>query len=251
MRPLVLAPLVLLGCPSPGASQGGDSGTRAAKTPAAEDAAADEPAEARAYRAELLRGLAGEIGSARVLAVMGRVPRQLFVPGASLELAYVDAPLPIGYGQTISQPTVVAIMTEALELEGRERVLEIGTGSGYQAAILSLLAAEVYTIELVEPLAEEARVRLLRHGYANVHVRAGDGYKGWPEHAPFDRIIVTAAPDVLPPVLLEQLAEGGILVAPVGAVSRTQRLFRYRKIKGQIAREDLGAVRFVPMVPGR
>jgi protein-L-isoaspartate(D-aspartate) O-methyltransferase len=160
----------------------------------------------------------------------------------------MDMPAPIGYGQTISQPTVVAIMTEALELTGDERVLEIGTGSGYQAAILSLLAAEVYTIELVNELAEEARGRLRRLGYTNVHVRAGDGYRGWPEQAPFQRILLTAAPDVMPRVLPRQLAEGGVMVAPVGPRALTQRLIRFRRTRGHLHSEDLGSVAFVPMV---
>lgn len=204
--------------------------------------------EARAYRGELLRELTREIRDARVLNVMGRVPRHLFVPGASLRRAYLNEPAPIGYGQTISQPAVVAIMTEALELDGRERVLEIGTGSGYQAAIISLLTSEVYTIEVVEELAQDARARLLQLGYANVHVRAGDGYAGWPEEAPFARILVTAAPDEVPPVLLDQLAENGILVAPVGPRAGIQSLLRYRKTGALVSCEDLGPVRFVPMV---
>jgi len=209
-----------------------------------------ESEEARTYRAELVRELAGEIKDKRVLDAMGRVSRHLFVPGISIRRAYWDAPAPIGYGQTISQPTVVAIMTEALELRGHERVLEIGTGSGYQAAVLSLLASDVYTIEIVKELAEEARARLVRLGYLNVHVRAGDGYKGWPEHAPFDRVIVTAAPAEVPQALLDQLRDGGILVAPVGSSDWTQRLLRYRKIGSHISQEDLGAVQFVPMVTG-
>ncbi len=206
--------------------------------------------EARAYRIDLVRQLTAEIRDARVLDAMLRVPRHLFVPGVSLRRAYLNQPEPIGYGQTISQPTVVAMMTEALDLEGRERVLEIGTGSGYQAAILSLLAADVYSIEVVEELASESRERLARLGYANVHVRAGDGYAGWPEEAPFDRVIVTAAPAEVPRALVEQLAEGGILVVPVGADPWTQRLWRYRKAGGRATGEDLGGVRFVPMVEG-
>jgi protein-L-isoaspartate(D-aspartate) O-methyltransferase len=250
VRPLFIAPLVLFGCQPATASQTGDSGSRPLSSADARASVAGDSDEARAYRAELVRGLAREIKDARVLDAMGRVPRHLFVPGASLARAYMDDPVPIGYGQTISQPAVVAIMTEALELQGRERVLEIGTGSGYQAAILSLLASQVYTIEIVKALAEEARVRLLRLGYANVQVRAGDGYKGWPEQAPFARILVTAAPDEVPRALLDQLAEGGVLVAPVGPSGWTQRLLRYRKVAGRFSTEDLGAVRFVPMVPG-
>lgn len=208
-----------------------------------------DPDEARELRAELVRELTDEIHDARVLEVIARVPRHLFVPGASLYRAYVNHSVPIGYGQTISQPYVVGAMTEALELTGCERVLEIGTGSGYQAAILSPLAAEVYTIEVVKELADEARALLLRLGYANIHVRAGDGYAGWPEEAPFDRIIVTAAPEEVPAALFDQLAEGGILVAPVGPSGWTQSLLRYRKSGGLLSFDDLGAVRFVPMVP--
>jgi protein-L-isoaspartate(D-aspartate) O-methyltransferase len=206
--------------------------------------------DARAYRAELVRGLSTEVRDARVLRAIERTPRHLFVPGVSLERAYMDRPAPIGYGQTISQPTVVAIMTSALELAGKERVLEIGTGSGYQAAVLSGLVAAVYTIELVPELAQQAAARLEQLGYSNVEVRAGDGYRGWPEKAPFERVLVTAAPDVLPRTLLDQLAEGGVLVAPVGAERGAQQLLRYRKRGGRITSEDLGAVRFVPMVPG-
>jgi protein-L-isoaspartate(D-aspartate) O-methyltransferase len=262
MRSMVMAPLVLLGCQPLGVTQAGDGGS-STSSPAASPAAslAASPAatrglppgdsdEAREYRAELVLELAREIRDARVLDAMGRVPRHLFVPGVSLRRAYVDRAAPIGHGQTISQPLVVAIMTEALDLQGRERVLEIGTGSGYQAAILSLLASEVYSIEVVKDLAEEARARLETLGYANVHVRAGDGYKGWPEQAPFDRVIVTAAPEEVPRVLLDELAEGGILVVPVGPNGWSQRLLRYHKVDGRISIQDLGPVAFVPMVPG-
>ncbi len=210
-----------------------------------------DPEEARQLREALARDLAdtGAVTSERVLSAIRRVPRHLFVPGASLRRAYTDAAALIGHEQTISQPTVVGIMTEALELEGRERVLEIGTGSGYQAAILSLLALEVYTVELVPELAELARDRLRDLGYANVHVRAGNGYDGWPEHAPFDRVIVTAAPAEVPAALLDQLTPDGMLVAPVGWGEWTQRLLRYRKVGERTEIEDLGGVRFVPMVP--
>jgi protein-L-isoaspartate(D-aspartate) O-methyltransferase len=185
----------------------------------------------------------------RVLAAMKRVPRHLFMPGASIATAYRDMPHPIGYGQTISQPTVVALMTNALKLTGRETVLEIGTGSGYQAAVLSGLVGELYSIEIVEPLGKAAKKRLAELGYDNVHVRIGDGYKGWPEHAPFDRIILTAAPPEMPAALVEQLANGGIIVAPVGDVE--QNLVRWTKQGRDLTKENLGAVRFVPMVPGK
>jgi protein-L-isoaspartate(D-aspartate) O-methyltransferase len=142
----------------------------------------------------------------------------------------------------------VAIMTDALDLRGDERVLEIGTGSGYQAAILSLLAGSVHTVELVPELAEQARARLAQLGHGNVEVRTGDGYGGWPERALFDRILVTAAPERVPQSLIDQLVEGGVLVAPVGPTDRTQTLVRYRKMGGRLFEEDLGPVRFVPMV---
>jgi len=207
----------------------------------------------RAQRARLVEQIerSGYVKSKRVLDAMRRVPRHAFVPGAPLDEAYGDWPLPIGSGQTISQPTVVGEMTDVLELRGTERVLEIGTGSGYQAAVLSLLAKEVYTIEIVPELGERAEKRLRDLGYANVHVRVGDGYAGWPEHAPFDRIIVTAAPPEVPKALLEQLAEGGILVAPVGEQWRTQWLVRLKKENGHITEERLEPVQFVPMVPKR
>jgi protein-L-isoaspartate(D-aspartate) O-methyltransferase len=206
--------------------------------------------EARSYRTDLLREVAADTENVRVLEAMAVVPRHRFMPGASLARAYQNVPVAIGYEQTISQPSIVAIMSDALELQGRERVLEIGTGSGYQAAILSVLAAEVFSIEVVPELANASRERLARLGYSNVTVRAGDGYDGWPEEAPFDRIIVTAAPEELPQTLLDQLAEGGTLVAPVGANTRNQQLVRYRKNRGHVTAEGLGAVRFVPMVRG-
>lgn len=215
-----------------------------------------DPPDARRARARLLQTIQvmGEPweGSGpwdpKVMQVMGQVPRHLFMPGSTLFAAYQDRPHPIGYGQTISQPTVVAIMTDALELSGKERVLEIGTGSGYQAAVLSMLAADVYSIEIVEPLGRSSKELLQRLGYANVHVRVGDGYLGWPEHAPFDRVILTAAPSEMPEPLITQLRDGGIIVAPVG--DYTQRLVRWTKMGGRLHKEDLGAVRFVPMVHG-
>ncbi len=208
-----------------------------------------DPEEARIHRAELVRILRADVSDPRVLSVLASVPRHLFVPGVSLRRAYANHPAPIGHDQTISQPTVVAMMTAALELTGKERVLEIGTGSGYQAAVLSRLARAVYSIEVVPQLAEESRERLLRLGYGNTYVRSGDGYEGWPEAAPFDRIIVTAAPVEVPAALFEQLADPGILVAPVGRRSWTQALLRYRKAGGRITCEDLGPVSFVPMLP--
>jgi protein-L-isoaspartate(D-aspartate) O-methyltransferase len=176
---------------------------------------------------------------------MRKVPRHVLVPESMREHAYEDRALPIGFGQTISQPYVVAAMTQALGLSGGERVLEVGTGSGYQAAVLGEIAGEVWSIELEEALALRARADLARQGYANVHVRAGDGYRGWPEHAPFDAIIVTAAPDHVPPALLEQLAPGGRMVLPVGGLWQELRLLR--KGEDGITEETLMPVRFVPM----
>jgi protein-L-isoaspartate(D-aspartate) O-methyltransferase len=157
-------------------------------------------------------------------------------------------PLPIGRGQTISQPTVVAMMTEALRLVGRERILEIGTGSGYQAAVLSLLGCDVTSVEVVSELAESARVLLERLGFRNVHVHDGDGYAGWPEGAPYDRVIVTAASPTVPITLVDELADSGLLVMPLGWAGRTQRLIAARKTSAGLELEDLGAVSFVPMV---
>jgi protein-L-isoaspartate(D-aspartate) O-methyltransferase len=181
----------------------------------------------------------------RVLSAMLKVERHLFVPKELQTSAYMDQPLPIGEGQTISQPYIVALMTELLDLKGEEKVLEIGTGSGYQAAILAELVKEVYTIEIIEALANSAKNRLLEIGYQNVMVKAGDGYLGWPEVAPFDAIIITAAPDHIPKPLLEQLREGGRMVVPVGTYS--QVLKRIVKRSGRIETSDIVPVVFVPM----
>ncbi len=183
----------------------------------------------------------------RVLAAMRRVPRERFVPDASRHLAYADSALPIDCGQTISQPYIVALMTQALELSGDERVLEVGTGCGYQTALLAELAADVYTIERHADLSRAARRRLESLGYRGIHYRVGDGTEGWPEEAPFDRIIVTAAAENLPPALWEQLEEGGIVVAPLGG-QWSQRLVVLRKIRGEPIEEFLCACRFVPLV---
>ena len=181
----------------------------------------------------------------RVLSAMLKVERHLFVPKDLQTSAYADQPLPIGEGQTISQPYIVALMTELLELKGGEKVLEVGTGSGYQAAILAELTKEVYTIEIIEALASSAKNLLLQLGYQNIHVKAGDGYLGWPEVAPFDAIIVTCAPDHIPKPLLEQLKEGGRMVVPVGAYS--QELKKIVKRSGRIETSDIIPVIFVPM----
>jgi len=204
------------------------------------------PEEARRHamvRTQLERR---DVKDARVLAAMKKVPRHLFVPPGLAIRAYEDRPFPIGHGQTISQPFIVAFMTEALRLRGHEKVLEIGTGSGYQAAILGELAKDVFSIEIVAPLARSAQVVLTKLAYENVHVRAGDGYLGWPEHAPYGAILLTAAPAEIPKPLTDQLAEGGVLVAPVGD-SHDQTLVRITKKNGALVKERLIPVRFVPM----
>ncbi len=181
----------------------------------------------------------------RVLEAMFKVERHKFVPQTAQTLAYDDYPLPIGEGQTISQPYIVALMTELLQLKGNEKVLEIGTGSGYQAAILAELAKEVYTIEILESLAINAEKILRELNYGNVTVKCGDGYLGWKEHAPFDGIIVTCAPPYIPQPLIEQLAEGGRMVIPVGVYYQELKLLK--KINGKIKTTDIIPVRFVPM----
>jgi protein-L-isoaspartate(D-aspartate) O-methyltransferase len=182
-----------------------------------------------------------------VLRAMERVPRHEFVSGSQQSQAYADYPLSIGYGQTISQPYIVALMTELLKLTHDDKVLEIGAGSGYQAAILAEIVAEVYTVEIVEPLAAEARARLERLGYRNVHVRCGDGYGGWEEHAPYDGIVVTCAPDHVPPPLVEQLKDGGSLVVPVGPAGGYQTLWQITRQGEEIKKRDVTGVLFVPL----
>jgi protein-L-isoaspartate(D-aspartate) O-methyltransferase len=189
------------------------------------------------------------IKNAEVLKAMRAVPRHLFMPPDVRSYAYEDRPVPIGYGQTISQPYIVAFMSEALEVRPDHRVLEIGTGSGYQAAILSALTREVYSIEIVPQLAKSSAETLRQLGYKNVMVRGGDGYKGWPEKAPFDRILLTAAPPEVPSALMDQLKPGGILLAPVGKSTLEQEIVRVSKAAdGKITHRSLLPVRFVPMV---
>jgi protein-L-isoaspartate(D-aspartate) O-methyltransferase len=192
-----------------------------------------------------LTGPGRDISDPRVIEAMETVPRHEFVPEELKYRAYEDRPLPIGHEQTISQPFIVAFMTEKLEPKASDRVLEIGTGSGYQAAVLSRLVKELYSIEIVEPLAERAQMTLGRLGYDNVTVRAGDGYRGWPEHAPFDAIMVTAAPDHVPEPLVKQLKEGGRLVIPVGKGMQSLKVFVKREGVLKLV-SDL-PVRFVPM----
>jgi protein-L-isoaspartate(D-aspartate) O-methyltransferase len=190
---------------------------------------------------------ARDIKDERVLAAMAKVPREAFVPPESRDASYEDGPLPIGYGQTISQPYIVAFMTQQLRPKPNDRVLEIGTGSGYQAAVLAELVSEVYSIEIVEPLAKGAEATLARFGYKNVHVKVADGYKGWPEAAPFDAIIVTCAPDKIPKPLTDQLKDGGRMVIPVGE-RFAQQLYLLEKKNGQLKESVTLPVRFVPML---
>ena len=189
------------------------------------------------------------VRDAALLEALARVPRHRFVPEHLRAEAYGDYPLPIGHGQTISQPYIVALMTEALALQPGDKVLELGTGSGYQAAILAEMGMEVYTVEIVAALHEAARALLEELGYADrIHLRLGDGNAGWPEHAPYTGIIATAAPSQIPPALTDQLAEGGRLVIPVGPRGGYQTLWRITKRGEELHREDLGGVAFVPFV---
>ena len=208
--------------------------------------ASDESELARARQRMVADQLESRgVKDALVLAAMRKVPRHEFVPAAARPAAYGDHPLPIGHGQTISQPYIVAFMTEALGLKGGEKVLEVGTGSGYQAAVLAQLASAVYSIEIVAPLADEARERMARLGYRNVHVRAGDGYKGWTEAAPFDAIMVTAAAPRIPEPLKQQLKDGGRLVIPVG--DEYQELVVLTRQGDRFEERRVLPVRFVPM----
>ncbi|MBX3233962.1 MAG: protein-L-isoaspartate(D-aspartate) O-methyltransferase [Labilithrix sp.] len=205
-----------------------------------------DAAKARAYLVDEI--VARVVQDARVLDVMREVPRHRFVPEHSVELAYADHPLSIGWDVTISQPSLVGMMSEALELTGTERVLEIGTGSGYQAAVLCKLAARVDSVEVIPELAQRARTILAEIGCHNVHVHDGDGWLGWPAGAPYDRAVVTAAPETLPRAIVDQLADGGFVIVPVGSQEQDQRLERWLKKDGMLTKQDLGAVRFVPMV---
>ena len=219
--------------------------------PARSVSQAGEPAQAAA-RARMVQAqiAARGVTDGRVLQAMARVPRHRFVPEAARGQAYEDWPLPIGHGQTISQPYIVAFMTEALGPKPTDRVLEVGTGSGYQAAVLSGLVAEVYSIEIVGPLARRAEANLKELGYRNVKVRAGDGYLGWPEAAPFDAIIVTCAPEAVPQALVDQLKVEGRMIIPVGRTSGAQELYLLRKRAKGLETQAVLPVRFVPMVGG-
>jgi protein-L-isoaspartate(D-aspartate) O-methyltransferase len=213
--------------------------TRVTATPSETDA------ERRARMVET-QIVARGVRDPRVLAAMRKVPRHLFVDPAQRAQAYEDHPLPIPGNQTISQPYIVALMTELLDVRPGERVLEIGTGSGYQSAVLAELAKEVYTIEIVPELARSAASRLKDLHYQNINVREGDGYGGWPDQAPFDAIIVTAAPERIPQPLIEQLAPGGVMVIPVGGFFQELKVFR-KSAEGRVTEKDILPVRFVPM----
>ncbi|MFW5729417.1 MAG: protein-L-isoaspartate(D-aspartate) O-methyltransferase [Spirochaetota bacterium] len=231
------------------ASDGGAGETRADDTEAQRATDSSRAARADERRRMVERHIVGsDIESEAVLDAMRSVPRHEFVPSPHEDQAYANRPLPIGHGQTISQPYIVAYMTEVLNPDSDDVVLEVGTGSGYQAAVLAEIVDEVYTIEIIEPLARSGREKLERLGYDNVAVRQGDGYFGWSEHAPFDSVIVTAAAGHIPPPLVEQLRPGGRMVIPVGPAFAVQTLIRVEKSSdGEVTTEQLLPVRFVPM----
>jgi protein-L-isoaspartate(D-aspartate) O-methyltransferase len=223
---------------------GAGPGWTSARAPSAQLARDSRLLERQAMVDDQIRGRG--IKDQRVLAAMRSVPRERFVPAVVAGQAYGDHPLPIGHGQTISQPYIVAYMSEALQVSKSSKVLEIGTGSGYQAAVLGELAGEVYSIEIVPELADRARQTLEALGYKNIHLRTGDGYQGWPEQAPFDRIMVTAAPDHVPQPLIDQLATGGRLVSPVGRAD--QDLLLITRTPSGVVQQRTIPVRFVPLV---
>jgi len=233
--PLGVALMLTLGGFDPGST----------RPPSAAEEAAFEAAWRRMVRDQIAaRGIKDD----RVLGAMARVPRHEFVPAAQRSLAYEDGPLPIGHGQTISQPYIVAFMTAALDPQPTDRVLEVGTGSGYQAAVLSQLVAVVYSLEIVEPLARRAEADLKRLGFRNVRVRPGDGNLGWPGAAPFDAVIVTCAPERIPKALVDQLKVGGRMIVPVGPNGGAQELYLLRKHPEGLETQAVLPVRFVPMV---
>lgn len=247
IRPLTLgiALLVLAGCALPAPTA--PSSTPAPSSPTA---AADPYIGERA--AMVHEQIAGRgMRDSAVLAALSRVERHRFVPERYAQAAYADHPLPIGYGQTISQPYIVALMSAALEVKPGDRVLEIGTGSGYQAAILAEMGVEVYTVEIIPELAQQATKVLGDLGYTDVHVQNADGYFGWEAHAPYDAIIVTAAPDHMPQPLAQQLKEGGRLIIPIGPTGSVQTLWLFEKQNGELTATNLGAVSFVPLTGGK
>lgn len=232
------------GAPDPAPPIGAPGGAAAAARPLADSANHQKERERLVSHYVEPAGVKGPA----VLAAMRKVPRHLFVPPGGQAEAYADHPLPIGEGQTISQPSLVAFMTEILRVGREDRVLEIGTGSGYQAAILGELVRDVFTIEIVRPLGEEAARRLQQLGYANIHVRVGDGFQGWPEQAPFDAIIVTCAPESVPQPLIDQLKPGGRMCIPVGPHLGAQDLYLLvKRTDGTMERKSVLSVRFVPM----
>jgi protein-L-isoaspartate(D-aspartate) O-methyltransferase len=252
VRPILLSlsALLLAACGPRSPAKLGPDSTMTTRTTRANEPTPDlEHAARQALVDEHLRGRM--VDDERVLAAMLAVPRHRFVPVDLRAYAYEDRPLPIGHGVTISQPFIVALMSQVAEVEPGDRVLEVGTGSGYQAAVLAELGAEVYTIERIEALAEGAAAVLAELGYAEVQVRYGDGYAGWPEHAPFDAILLTAAPASLPEALLEQLAVGGRLVAPVGAAGGAQELVVVERTPKGLRQRRVVDVAFVPMLPGK
>lgn len=186
--------------------------------------------------------------SERVMGILGAVPRHEFVPAQLRAFAYIDQPLPIGFGKTISQPFIVALMTDLLDVQTHDRILEIGTGLGYQAAILAGLAQRIYTVEIITELAREAEQRLGKQGYGNIEIKIGDGSFGWPEHAPFDKIIVTAAPELIPTALLNQLKPGGRMVIPAGLTEAQQLMLVKKDSQGFVTTEDILPVRFSSLV---
>lgn len=244
LYPILLLCLTLLPHCTPGGST-----ERASPSPAVGSATEPSADPYHSARLEMVRAQIEQRGVSNeaVLDAMRTVPRHQFVPEEWLDQAYADHPLPIGYNQTISQPYIVAWMTELLEVGEGDRVLEVGTGSGYQAAVLAELGVEVYTIEIIEALATQAADRLAQMDYDRVTVRRGDGYYGWEEQAPFDAIVVTAAPDHIPPSLVQQLKEGGRMVIPVGPPGGYQSLFLIVRQGDQVQSQNLGGVRFVPL----
>ncbi len=247
IKPLILTCSFLALSSGPGCPRESNS-TAGGKKEGAEMAQPKPEDDFARKRGEMVRSQieARGVKDPLALGAMRKVPRHLFVAEKYWSEAYDDHPLPIGSGQTISQPYIVALMTEQLALKGGDKVLEIGTGSGYQAAALAEIAGEVYTIEIICPLADAAKERLQQMGYINISVKCGDGYRGWPEQAPFDAIIVTAAPDKIPQPLLDQLKPGGRMVIPVGGLHQELILIR-KKTDGTIEQQSVIPVRFVPM----